>query len=230
MKWFSSMGSQERKKFRKVVSVVVIGSVMILLIPKIFSGDSVKEDNELNNSAVVKEDIVAADYPPCVKVDGVIYKDTGYCDSMVTCGTMDGEITSSVDGSKLPEENDQSNFGEEYGYQRSAEGLIVVMIDDEWRIFRDVESDDQSIPEQVKNFNAEIKEISDRGTMLVSYRSMPEGFLQMSAGEYIIPMDNVKEELKNGDIVTIWFDGKIMETYPMKLGTVYCIEKTDLSD
>ena len=28
--------------------------------------------------------------PPCVMVDGMIYQDTGFVDSMVGCGNMDG--------------------------------------------------------------------------------------------------------------------------------------------
>lgn len=37
-------------------------------------------------------------------VDGVIYKDTGYVASMPGCGTMDGEIVSTVAGTELPSE------------------------------------------------------------------------------------------------------------------------------
>lgn len=41
-------------------------------------------------------------YPPMVKVAGVVYKDTGYENAMVTCGTADGEIKTTVDGKKMP--------------------------------------------------------------------------------------------------------------------------------
>lgn len=164
-----------------------------------------------------------SDYPACVMVDGIIYKDTGYIDSMLKCGNMDGEITSYVD--KLPSENNQSNFGTGYGYQRSVEGQVVVFIDDECRIFRDIEIDDDSIPEQVKNFNAEVKEVRDDGTLLVSYVSMPEGFASMSEGDYIVSADNLRGEVSKGDIVTIWFNGSVRETDPAQIGVVYRIEK-----
>ena len=78
-------------------------------------------------------------YPPCVMVDGILYKDTGYVASMPGCGTMDGEIVSAVAGTELPSENDQSNFGTGYPYQRSSEGHIIVVIDGERMIFRDME-------------------------------------------------------------------------------------------
>lgn len=78
-------------------------------------------------------------YPPCVMVDGIIYKDTGYVSSMPGCGNMDGEITSTVDETDLPEENNQSNFGSGYQYQRSSEGQLIVVIDGNRIIFRDIE-------------------------------------------------------------------------------------------
>ena len=33
------------------------------------------------------------------------------------CSTMDGEITSTVDGTEIPTEDNQSNFGSGFGYQ-----------------------------------------------------------------------------------------------------------------
>ncbi len=166
-----------------------------------------------------------SDYPACVMVDGIVYKDTGYIDSMIKCGNMDGEITSFVRG-QLPSENNQSNFGTGYGYQRSVEGQVIVVIDDQWRIFRDIEIEDDSIPEQVKNFNAEVKEVKDDGTLLVSYVSMPEGFVSMSEGDYMVFADNLRGEVSKGDIVTIWFNGIVLETDPAQIGA-YRIEKAE---
>ena len=39
------------------------------------------------------------------------------------------------------------------------EGQLIVVIDDERIIFRDIEKDDTSIPIEVINFNAKVKEI-----------------------------------------------------------------------
>ena len=74
---------------------------------------------------------------PMVMVNGELYMDTGY-DSTIDgrCGVMDGEITATVDGTKRPTEDNQSNFGKGFGYQYgAAEGTIEVYKDEKWRIF-----------------------------------------------------------------------------------------------
>ena len=38
--------------------------------------------------------------------------------------------------------------------------------------------------------------------------------------------ENLAEDVQVGDIVTIWFNGMIQETYPAQLGVVYRIIKT----
>lgn len=77
------------------------------------------------------------DLIPMVMVDGVLYLDTGHSNTAIRkCGTPDGEISSSVDGSEKPAENDQSNFGTGYGYQYGAtEGTVEIYLNDKWRIF-----------------------------------------------------------------------------------------------
>lgn len=163
-------------------------------------------------------------YPPCVMVDGIVYKDTGYVSSMPDCKTMDGEIVSAVDVSELPSENNQSNFGSGYQYQRSSEGQIIVVIDGERIIFRDIEAKDRTIPAEVINFNAEVKQITEDGELLVSHICTAEGF-EMDAGDYYVSTENLVAEVQVGDIVTIWFNGMIQKTYPARLGMVYRIDK-----
>lgn len=77
------------------------------------------------------------DFPPMVMIDGVLYLDTGHTDTGVKkCGTYDGEILSSVDGSERPSENNQSNFGTGYGYRFTpTEGIIEIYMNSKWRIF-----------------------------------------------------------------------------------------------
>ena len=93
-------------------------------------------------------------------------------------------------------------------------------------IFRDIEKDDTSIPIEVINFNAKVKEITDDGELLVTHVSTAEGFCQMNDGEYYVSAENLAEDVQVGDIVTIWFNGMIKETYPAQLGVVYRIIKT----
>ncbi|MBE6915035.1 MAG: hypothetical protein E7471_00150 [Ruminococcaceae bacterium] len=72
-----------------------------------------------------------------VMVDDELYFETGF-ESPLTgrCGVLDGTITSTVPENRLPTENDQSNFGLDYGYQRVGDGSIEIIMDDKWMIFR----------------------------------------------------------------------------------------------
>ena len=159
--------------------------------------------------------------PPCVMVDGILYQDTGFVDSMVGCGNMDGVIDSAVDATELPSENNQSNFGTGMSYQRSSEGQLIVYVDEEPRIFRDINSTDTTIPEEVLHFTAKVKEVN----LLVTYVSTAEGFLELPEGDYVIPKDNLQDEVQVGDTVEIWTNGIILETYPAQIGLAYRIEK-----
>ena len=174
--------------------------------------------SENNNSG---SDILV-DYPPSVMVDGIVYQDTGYVDSMVTCGTMDGKITSTVDGTELPKENDQSNFGVGYEYQLSVKDQLVVQMEGQYIIFRNIESQDDTIPSQVINFIATVKEI-ENGSLLVTYIDTAEGFREMMSGDYSVSAENLTEEVAVGDTVRIWFDGSVAESYPYQLNHVYRI-------
>ncbi len=80
------------------------------------------------------------DLPPMIMVDGELYQDSGKIQESRKCGTHDGEITSSVDASEKPSENNQSNFGEGYGYQFYGEDEVHVHIDNKWCIFKIIPS------------------------------------------------------------------------------------------
>ena len=79
----------------------------------------------------------AWDRIPMVMVNGELYLDTGKESTvMARCGMMDGEITSQVDGSKVPTMDNQSNFGIGYGYQYGpVEGTIEIFMNDKWWVF-----------------------------------------------------------------------------------------------
>ncbi len=51
------------------------------------------------------------------------------------CGTMDGEITSTVDGTEIPTEDNQSNFGSGFGYQYGADDTIEIYMNEKWFVF-----------------------------------------------------------------------------------------------
>ena len=73
---------------------------------------------------------------PMVRVNGRLYYDTGR-ESRETgrCGTMDGEITSTVDGTEIPMEDDQSNFGSGFGYQYGKDDTIEIYMNEKWFVF-----------------------------------------------------------------------------------------------
>jgi hypothetical protein len=65
----------------------------------------------------------------------VNYYDTGK-ESTISgrCGNMDGEITSTVDGTEIPMEDNQSNFGSGFGYQYGADDTIEIYMNNKWFI------------------------------------------------------------------------------------------------
>ena len=73
---------------------------------------------------------------PMVRVNGKLYYDTGK-ESTISgrCGNMDGEITSTVDGTEIPMEDNQSNFGSGFGYQYGADDTIEIYMNDKWFVF-----------------------------------------------------------------------------------------------
>lgn len=73
---------------------------------------------------------------PMVMVKGELYYATGReCELTGRCGTMDGNITSTVSGEEIPTEDNQSNFGIGYGYQYGTENTLEIPIDNVWYVF-----------------------------------------------------------------------------------------------
>ncbi len=81
------------------------------------------------------------DVEPMVMVDGKIYVSTGK-ESTITarCGIMDGKITSYVDGNTIPTQDNQSNFGDGYGYQYGTDGTIEVCMDGKWYVYEVIDN------------------------------------------------------------------------------------------
>lgn len=70
-----------------------------------------------------------------IMVNGKLYLETGEISGEHTCGVMDGKISSSVEKG-MPTEDNQSNFGTDYGYQYgSRENRIDVYNGDHWSVF-----------------------------------------------------------------------------------------------
>lgn len=85
---------------------------------------------------IEKNSKIVYDKIPMVMVNGKLYYDTGSESTLNgRCGTMDGEIRSSVKPSQVPTEDNQSNFGAGYGYQYSTDNTIEVYINNKWIVF-----------------------------------------------------------------------------------------------
>ena len=94
---------------------------------------------------IIEKEKINTDVIPMVMVKGELYYDTGK-ESEITgrCGVPDGEITSSVDVSEIPTEDNQSNFGTGYEYQFWPVDQIEIFINNKWFVFEKL-SDDGSI-------------------------------------------------------------------------------------
>ena len=102
---------------------------------------------ELLDDLLESGEPVLNDRIPMVMADGAMYYDTGR-ESTVTgrCGVMDGEITSAVERTEVPSENNQSNFGAGYGYQGGPEeGTLEVCRDGKWLVFERQYVDDNRV-------------------------------------------------------------------------------------
>lgn len=112
------------------------------IIEIIHSGEIMESDparlQDVYSISVAKEEEQEQwDLVPMVMVDGKLYLDTGMESSVeARCGVTDGEITSSVDGTKKPTKDGESNFGTGYGYQYGPqEGTIEIFMNEKWWVF-----------------------------------------------------------------------------------------------
>lgn len=152
------------------------------------------EDNRdeiLRNSAAEN----TYDRIPMIMVNGIIYKDTGNKSTIdASCGNMDGNISSSVDGSLIPTENNQSNFGSGYGYQYGLDGTIELYMNNEWWVFASESYYYEDSVQEKLGIHLGIKDLSPTGVTLIfsQYGGNPTGELQFGE-EYIIEKKNGEE-------------------------------------
>ena len=70
-------------------------------------------------------------------LDGELYIETGKeGDQNRLCGTPDGIISTTVSINNTPTQENQSNFGTGFGYQRTCDCEIDVLIDGKWQVFQ----------------------------------------------------------------------------------------------
>lgn len=154
-------------------------------------------------------------YPPMVKVKGKTYVDTGYENAMVTCGTADGQIKTSVDGKKMPSKEDESNFGKGYGYQIWEEGYINVQIDNRWILFRDLDQkvESREIPEWVAHFTGKVIN-TEEDSLMVEATQIDDRFYfkRIMTKPISLSIENLNYS-KDGKVTTEGLQGKTVEVY-----------------
>lgn len=137
-----------RKTLALILSIICVVSLVscksdykdpVDMIPEEGLGDGNSTDDGIMTlpDSIPVEDGVTWDLIPMVMINDELYLDTG-CENngMLRCGTPDGKIISTVDGSQKPIENNQSNFGSGFGYQYGFEpNTIEIYMNEGWRVF-----------------------------------------------------------------------------------------------
>lgn len=202
---------------------------------------STKESNSgAKDVKIINKNNIEAETPYNLKVmiNGKVYEYTGLVNSGVKCGTPDGEITSSVDRSKSPTKDDESNFGKGYEYQIWDKNNISIQLKGKWMFFRDSKSNSLEMPEGVATFTGKVLEVSDN-RMLVEIANIPREFKHIfknNSKPVALHVENmvidnekeITEEKFKDKLIQVWFNGEIKNdepemSYPMELGEIYSV-------
>lgn len=181
--------------------------------------------------------------PRMVQIDGKYYRDTGFVNSGVTCGTADGKIMTSVGTKEKPTKDGESNFGTGMEYQRWNETAVSVKENDKWILFVDEKVDVTSIPDGVATFTAKVREAevlpdTDEIRLLLDVSVVPDRFMHLQKtlsperkpiavvigkatkfyqDEKLITFDRIQSKSMDewkGQSVQIWFDGTVTHDEP----------------
>lgn len=147
-----------------IIEVVCSGEILETYPARLQEVYSIRVVTQFNSGAEEKWDLI-----PMLRVNGVLYLDTGHNNpSVADDAAFDGEITSAVDGSERPTADDQSNFGSGYGYRfGEREGTVELYMNGKWRIYATEEVRQEiQFPE---------KYAVDEGDLLEAFRSSISG-------------------------------------------------------
>lgn len=120
-------------KTEGIIEIYMNDKWQVFATEKIIAGDTLILDEQSAEQTGTNR---MWDRIPMVRVNGKLYYDTGK-ESTISgrCGNMDGEITSTVDGTEIPMEDNQSNFGSGFGYQYGADDTIEIYMNNKWFVF-----------------------------------------------------------------------------------------------
>lgn len=222
-------------------NILFLLALMLMVLAACGEPVSHESQNSEKQSELVESGTVEAevDARPMVKVDGVIYGSTGYKNAMVTCGTADGKIKTTVEENKKPVNDDESNFGKGYNYQIWGKGYINVQTDNDWTLFRDIDlkEENSQIPKWVAHFTAKVIQVED-DSLMVEATEIDDGFSfkDLLTKPISLPMDHLEYggggepagQALEGKSVEVYFGGEIKNTQsessvPISLEEVYRI-------
>lgn len=132
---------------------------------------------------------------PSVMIQGIVYYDTGRISDLENRDdVIHGTITSTIDSSKMPRENDQSNFGVDFRYQIYSElNRVELLLDDnQWHVFECKEGSNNTIKRFNESTNYKLYEIDEAALniVLVKYK-WTEGTADCLS-DYELVIDNVR--------------------------------------
>ena len=124
-----------------VLILLVMAAILFFTKIKVRKQDiCIERDNPASSNEVNNLENSSKEVGRIVKVNGKLYYDTGkFSENTPRCGTMDGNITSTVAEGKIPTEDNQANFEGAKGYQYAKENTIEIPTDEGWRIFESKE-------------------------------------------------------------------------------------------
>lgn len=184
--------------------------------------NEVNETNEVDEPDQVDEGALL----PAVMVDGKLYKDTCYINSLVTCGTMDGKIDKVVPTNEFPKNDGESNF-DKCEYQYAGDGFLTVYYEGKYLLFSTGDMWDET-KKYVANFTGIVEEVAcdedtkDATMLRIKDIDVPEEFKYIFGenteypNPFLVKLDYVDvhkggepidaKEIE-GKKVTVYFDG-----------------------
>lgn len=228
-------GSDYMKKFLLIMmSLALMLSAFACQKPNEAPNEK-SEANEVNETNEVDEpdhtDEVAL--LPAVMLDGKLYKDTCYINSLVTCGTMDGKIDKVVPTNEFPKNDGESNF-DKCEYQYAGEGFLTVYYEGKYLLFSTGDIWDET-KKYVANFTGTVEEVAcdedtkDATMLRIKDIDVPQEFKYIFGenteypNPFLVKLDYVDVHKDNepidakdtqGKKVTVYFDGTAHNTEP----------------
>lgn len=117
-----------------LIVAIILGVIYLVYTKNIVNNKEVANIENYKYSETEREEETVKD---AVMINGKIYYSTGEKSTITArCGVMDGRITATVEKGELPTENNESNFGIDYGYQFVDENTVDIRINNEFIVFK----------------------------------------------------------------------------------------------